>query len=123
MFENKLTLKQALQIFGILQIPLGIVGYFNIGSKIRFIYLTVMVIFGFLAFASSFSKKVSTSRTVKKEEMNSSQKWEQIMGAIFICIGLLPFILLYPDMIYTVSFIDLGIFSLIMPPIHTTKKG
>ncbi|WEV40248.1 hypothetical protein [Lactobacillus sp. ESL0681] len=123
MFENKLSLAQSFKAFSILQVPIGIVGYFNMNSEFRLMYLVSALGFGVFVFILSFSKKIVKAKTAKKEEMTFAQKWDQIMGVILICTGLLPFIFLEQNIIISLSFIDIGIFSLIIPPTHGDKDG
>ncbi|MDF7638409.1 hypothetical protein PT285_03035 [Lactobacillus sp. ESL0791] len=76
MFVNKLTKKQALQVFALLQIIIGIVYYLTVKGNFRYISLSIFVVLGLLIFICSFNKKIAKEKAVIKEKMTQAQKWD-----------------------------------------------
>ncbi|WEV40247.1 hypothetical protein [Lactobacillus sp. ESL0681] len=115
MFEHRLTNKQRLQVFGILQILIGIISYFLVNKQIRFLFPIIYFIFGLLLFLSSFIKRDH------KVQALPAKNWNYLLGLLLICIGVLN-LLIPKQKGVGLSLLDLGIMFLLSPNTDNYKK-
>ncbi|WEV37487.1 hypothetical protein [Lactobacillus sp. ESL0677] len=121
MFENKLTGRQAFELWGLVQILIGILGYFTEDVEKRTQFLGIFLVIGVISIIASFSQKITTIKTVSKINTTGAQKCGQIIGMAAIGIALLSMILEQKISVYLLP-LDMGLTFLILPPRVDDKR-
>ncbi|WEV50502.1 hypothetical protein OZX69_05935 [Lactobacillus sp. ESL0731] len=123
MFENKLSTTTAERLFALVQIIIGLIGFFcsKAEIKVRYIFLIIFSVFGILLFIASFSKRTDNIQTVEKVKITREQKWKQILGCIMVIIALFNMYAVQ-DVVIGLILLDFGIELLIMPSRANDKR-
>lgn len=125
MFENKLTNSQAMRIFGLVQILIGIIFLFTVNKYICFVLFGSFLIIGSFFEIFSFSNHCKYTEKVKKEDMTIYQKGLQLIGIVLFFSGLIYLFFNYNNISDSLIPIDAGILFMIEPPNnfkHKTNK-
>ncbi|MBA1393188.1 hypothetical protein EQ500_04785 [Lactobacillus sp. XV13L] len=67
------------------------------------------------------TKWVAQQQTVKKEDITVAQKGDQILGIVMICVGVFGYIL-EPNLGLMLMILDVGITSIILPPLASNRR-